>query len=142
MAEAKTKPTEISVNSFIQTVTDDQVRADCNAIIELMENASGEKPTMWGPAIVGFGKYTYKHESGRTGEICLTGFSPRKANITLYVLAGFQGQAELLEQLGKHKTGKGCLYIKKLSDINIDVLKNLVKGSIKFLKEKYPDQAS
>ena len=91
MAEAKTKPTEKTVDSFIATVEDDKVRADCYTIINLMEKVTGEKPKMWGPAIVGFGKYTYKYESGRSGEICMTGFSPRKANITLYVLAGFPG---------------------------------------------------
>jgi len=140
MAEAKTKPTEKTVDSFIATVEDDKVRADCYTIINLMEKVTGEKPKMWGPAIVGFGKYTYKYESGRSGEICMTGFSPRKANITLYVLAGFPGQAELLQKLGKHKSGKGCLYIKKLDDINIDVLESLIKESIKFLKEKYSNQ--
>ena len=126
MAEAKTKPTEKTVDSFIATVEDDKVRADCYTIINLMEKVTGEKPKMWGPAIVGFGKYTYKYESGRSGEICMTGFSPRKANITLYVLAGFPGQAELLDKLGKHTSGKGCLYIKKLADINIDVLESLI----------------
>ena len=140
MAEAKTKPTERSVDSFIATVEDDKVRADCYTIINLMEKVTGESHKMWGPAIVGFGKYTYKYESGRSGEICMTGFSLRKANITLYVLAGFPGQAELLQKLGKHKSGKGCLYIKKLDDINIDVLESLIKESIKFLKEKYSNQ--
>jgi hypothetical protein len=140
MAEAKTKPTEKTVDSFIATVEDDKVRADCYTIINLMEKVIGEKPKMWGPAIVGFGKYTYKYESGRSGEICMTGFSPRKANITLYVLAGFPGQAELLDKLGKHTSGKGCLYIKKLGDVNIDVLESLIKESIKFLKEKYSNQ--
>jgi hypothetical protein len=137
MAETKTKLTERSVDSFIATVEDDNVRADCYTLINLMEKVTGEKPKMWGPAIIGFGKYAYKYESGRSGEICMTGFSPRKANITLYVLAGFPKQAELLQNLGKHKSGKGCLYIKKLDDVNINVLESLIKESIKFLKEKY-----
>jgi hypothetical protein len=140
MTEAKTKLTERSVDSFIATVQDEKVRADCYAIINLMEKVTGEKPRMWGPAIVGFDKYTYKYESGRSGEICMTGFSPRKANITLYVLAGFPEQAELLQKLGKHKSGKGCLYIKKLDDVNINVLESLIRESIRFLKEKYPNQ--
>jgi len=140
MAEAKTKLTEKSVDSFIATVEDDKVREDCYTIINLMEKVTGEKPKMWGSAIVGFGKYTYKYESGRSGEICMTGFSPRKANITLYVLAGFPEQAELLQDLGKHKSGKGCLYIKKLDDVNINILKSLIKESITFLKERYPNQ--
>lgn len=92
---------------------------------------------MWGSSIVGFGKYAYKYDSGHSGEICMTGFSPRKANITLYVLAGFPQQAKLLEQLGKYKSGKGCLYIKKLTDVDTDVLENLIKASVSFLKEKY-----
>ena len=140
MAEAKTKLTEKSVDSFIATVEDDKVREDCYTIINLMEKVTGEKPKMWGSAIVGFGKYTYKYESGRSGEICITGFSPRKVNITLYVLAGFPEQAELLQDLGKHKSGKGCLYIKKLDDVNINILKSLIKESITFLKERYPNQ--
>ena len=140
MSEAKTKPTQRSVDSFIATVEDDKVREDCYTIINLMEKVTGEKPKMWGSAIVGFGKYTYKYESGRSGEICMTGFSPRKANITLYVLAGFPEQAELLQDLGKHKSGKGCLYIKKLDDVNINILKSLIKESITFLKERYPNQ--
>ncbi|WP_158989548.1 DUF1801 domain-containing protein [Mucilaginibacter sp. L196] len=140
MTEAKTKLTERSVDSFIAAVEDDKVRADCYAIINLMEKVTGEKPRMWGPAIVGFDKYTYKYESGRSGEICMTGFSPRKANITLYVLAGFPAQAELLQKLGKHKSGKGCLYIKKLDDVDINVLESLIRESIRFLKEKHPNQ--
>ncbi len=140
MVEAKTKLTEKSVDSFIATVKDDKARADCYTIISLMEKVTGEKPKMWGPSIVGFDKYTYRYESGRSGEICITGFSPRKANITLYVLAGFPKQAELLQNLGKHKSGKGCLYIKKLDDVNINVLESLIKESIRFLKEKYPNQ--
>ena len=140
MTEAKTKLTERSVDSFIVTIEDDKVRADCYTIVNLMEKVTGEKPKMWGPAIIGFGKYTYKYESGRSGEICMTGFSPRKANITLYVLAGFPGQAELLQSLGKHKSGKGCLYIKRLDDVDINVLESLIKESINFLKEKYPSQ--
>jgi hypothetical protein len=140
MSEAKTKLTEKSVDSFLETITDQYVRNDCRSIISLMENITGEKAKMWGPAIIGLGKYNYKYDSGHSGEICLTGFSPRKANITLYVLAGFPGQDELLQKLGKYKTGKSCLYIKKLSDINIDVLEYLIKQSVDFLKKKYPDE--
>ena len=138
MAEAKTKPTEIAVADFLETVSDEQIRKDCNSIISLMENITGDMAKMWGPAIIGFGKYHYQYDSGRSGEICLAGFSPRKANITLYVLAGFPGQDELLAKLGKYKTGKSCLYIKKLSDVDIDVLGLLIKHSVDFLKEKHP----
>jgi len=138
MAEAKTKPTEIAVADFLKNVSDDQIREDCRSIIRLMESITGDKPKMWGPAIIGFGKYHYQYDSGRSGEICLAGFSPRKANITLYVLAGFPGQDELLQGLGKYKTGKSCLYIKKLSDVDIDVLGSLIKHSVNFLKDKHP----
>jgi hypothetical protein len=138
MAEAKTKPTEIAVADFLETVSDEQIRKDCNSIISLMENITGDMAKMWGPAIIGFGKYHYQYDSGRSGEICLAGFSPRKANITLYVLASFPGQDELLAKLGKYKTGKSCLYIKKLSDVDIDVLGSLIKHSVDFLKKKHP----
>lgn len=139
MAELKTKPTEIAVESFLDKNADPKVRADCDTIISMMERLTGEKPKMWGPSIVGFGKYRYKYESGREGEICITGFSPRKPNITLYVTAGFEEHEELLAKLGKHKASKGCLYIKRLADIDINILERLVKGSIDFLKKKYPD---
>jgi len=138
MAELKTKPTEITVESFLNSAADPRVRADCDTIISMMERLTGEKPKMWGPSIVGFGKYRYKYESGREGEICITGFSPRKPNITLYV-AGIEGQADLLTKLGKHKASKGCLYIKRLADVDMDILESLVKASIDFLKKKYPD---
>jgi len=132
MAEAKTKLTEKSVDSFLATVADEQVRADCYTIVKLMEKASGKSPIMWGPAIVGFGNYHYKYDSGREGDICTIGFSPRKGKITLYVLCGFPGQQQLLEKLGKHKAEGGCLYIKKLTDVTIDVLEDLIKQSFEF----------
>lgn len=132
MAEAKTKLTEQTVDSFLANVADEQVRADCLAIINLMQKASGEPPKMWGPAIIGFGSYHYKYDSGREGDICTIGFSPRKGKITLYVLCGFQGQAQALENLGKHKAEGGCLYIKKLTDVNVDVLEDLIKRSFEF----------
>jgi hypothetical protein len=138
MADLKTKPTEITVDSFLDNIVDEKARGDCYAIIKLMENVTGEKPKMWGPGIVGFGKYHYKYDSGHEGDICLTGFSPRKGNLSLYVLAGFEGQAALLAKLGKHKAGKACLYVKKLDDIDLDVLKSLIRGSVSFLKKKYP----
>jgi hypothetical protein len=139
MAELKTKPTEITVDSFLDNVPDEKVRRDSYTIIGLMEKITGEKPKMWGPAIIGFGKYHYKYESGREGEICLTGFSPRKGNFSFYVLTGFEGEAELLAKLGKHKAGKGCLYVKKPGDIKLDVLERIITGSIDHLKKKYPD---
>jgi hypothetical protein len=139
VAEPKTKPTEITAESFLNTVADEKVRKDCYTLISLMEKVTGEKPVMWGPGIVGFGKYRYRYDSGHGGEICLTGFSPRKGNLSLYCLAGFPGQGELLGKLGKHKAGKGCLYVKKLDDVNLDILEILVAKSAAFMKKIFPD---
>ena len=138
MAELKTKQTKQSVEGFIDTLPDEKLRNDCNTIVRIMQKVTGFPPKMWGTAIIGFGQYHYKYESGHEGDICLTGFSPRKANITLYVLAGFPGQEDLLQKLGKHKTGKGCLYIKKLEDINPGILETLIKKSFVFMKKKHP----
>jgi hypothetical protein len=140
MAEQKTKPTEQSVESFLDKVPDEQVRDDCFALVKLMKKVTGFPPKMWGAAIVGFGKYHYKYESGHEGDICLAGFSPRKQNITLYVMPGFAGESsDLLKKLGKHKAGKGCLYIKRLEDVDTGVLEKLVKQSVDYLKKTYPD---
>ncbi|MFI5137962.1 MAG: DUF1801 domain-containing protein [Sphingobacteriales bacterium] len=137
MAELKTKPTEVIVESFLDKVPDENVRKDCCTLIKLMEKITGEKAKMWGTAIIGFGQYHYKYASGHEGDICLVGFSPRKANISIYALGYFAAQAEVLNKLGKYKAGKGCLYIKKLDDINLDVLESLIMQSIDFLKKKH-----
>lgn len=140
MAEQKTKPTEQSVETFLENVPDEAVRGDCFALVKLMKKATGSKPKMWGPTIIGFGQYHYKYDSGHEGYSCLTGFSPRKQNITVYVMPGFTQHPELLKKLGKYKAGKGCLYIKKLEDVNVKVLEDLVRKSIDFLKKKYPEK--
>src|ERR1700684_4516279 len=121
MADNKTKPTELSVTAFIDAITDPTKRADAKALVELMQGAAGEKPKMWGPSIIGFGSYHYKYDSGREGDMPLVGFSPRKAAAVLY-LAGLSDSEALLAKLGKHTTGKGCLYIKKLADVDKKVL--------------------
>lgn len=139
MAELKTKPTDTSVAAFLDKAADPKLRADCDVIISLMEKIAGEKPKMWGPGIVGFGSYHYKYESGREGDMCVTGFSPRKPAITLYVMAGSEGQAALLEKLGKYKVSKGCLYIKKLADIDLQVLENIIANGVHHIRNKYPD---
>ncbi|HEY2581983.1 MAG TPA: DUF1801 domain-containing protein [Mucilaginibacter sp.] len=139
MAEMKTKPTEVTVESFLNNVADEKARNDSFTLVHLMEKVTGEKAKMWGPGIVGFGKYHYKYGSGHEGDICLSGFSPRKGNLSLYVLAGFPGQEELLAKLGKHKAGKGCLFVKKLDDVNLDVLESLVKQSADYMRKKYPE---
>jgi hypothetical protein len=140
MAEQKTKPTEQSVGNFLDKISDEQVRDDCAALVKLMKEITGSAPKMWGPSIIGFGRYHYKYDSGHEGYACLTGFSPRKQNITLYVMPGFTEHPELLKKLGKHKAGKGCLYVKKLEDIDIDVLERLIKYSVDSLKKKYPEK--
>jgi hypothetical protein len=139
MAEQKTKPTEQTVTSFLESVPDEKVREDCFSLVKLMEKATGFPAKMWGTSIVGFGQYHYKYESGHEGDSCLAGFSPRKQNISLYVM-GFDKRPALLDKLGKHKAGKGCLYIKRLSDIDAQVLEQLVKDSATYLQQKYPDK--
>lgn len=139
MAEQKTKPTEQTVTSFLENVPDEKVRKDCFDLVKLMEKATGFPPVMWGPGIVGFGQYHYKYESGHEGYSCLAGFSPRKQNISLYVM-GFDTRPALLDKLGKHKAAKGCLYVKRLSDIDQQVLEQLVKESVAYLQQKYPDK--
>ena len=130
MAENKTKPTEVSVAAFIEAITDESKRADAKVLVKLMQSASGEKPKMWGPSIVGFGSYHYKYESGREGDTPVIAFSPRKAATVLYGAIGFAGAEKLLAKLGKHTTGKGCLYIKKLADVDQKVLQAMVMKSL------------
>lgn len=137
MAEQKTKPTQQSIESFLDNLADEKVRDDCYALAKLMKKITGSAPRMWGTSIVGFGRYHYKYESGHEGETCLTGFSPRKQNITVYVMPGFARHGDLLKKLGKHKAGKGCLYIKRLDDIDINVLESLIENSVNYLKTKY-----
>lgn len=137
MAENKTKYTEESVADFVAGVESEQKRADSLKLIELMEAASGEKAKMFGPSIIGFGKYQYKYDSGHEGEAPMIGFSPRKAAISLYVYSGSAGQDDLLPHLGKYKMGKACIYIKKLSDINLDILQELMHSSIDFVSKRY-----
>ena len=138
MAEQKTKPTEVPVADFLANVESEQVRDDCREIIKLMKKVTGHPPKMWGPSIIGFGQYHYKYETGYEGDMCLTGFSPRKGNLTLYVLGDFPGQEALLKKLGKCKVSKACLYIKKLEDIDMAVLEKIVKDSVDHTKKKYP----
>ena len=127
MTENKTKQTEESVAKFINTIPDETKRKDCFEIAAMMKDVSNCDAKMWGPAIIGFGVHHYKYESGREGDICTIGFSPRKNNITLYILNGNAHQSALLDKLGNYKTGKGCLYINKLSEVDLPTLKKLIK---------------
>ena len=138
MTEPKTKPTEHSVEDFLNAIPDEQKRADAFAIVKVMKQVTRLEPTMWGGSIVGFGRYHYKYASGHEGDSCLVGFSPRKQNFTLYLMLGLADNSELLDKLGKHKTGKGCLYINKLADVDVPTLKELIKRSVKQLKTLYP----
>ena len=132
MAELKTKPTLQTASEFLTTtVADDQRRADCFTLIELMQEATGCKPVMWGASIVGFGKYRYRYASGREGDWMVTGFSPRKNDLTVYIMPGFDSYAELMQKLGKFKTGKSCLYLKRLADVDKKILKQLIDSSVK-----------
>jgi len=135
MAELKTKPTETSVKEFLNQIADKERRDDCFTIAKLMEEATGAKPKMWGPSIVGFGTFHYKYDSGREGDWLVTGFSPRKNDLTLYLMMGFEQHRELMAQLGKYKTSKSCLYIKRLDDVHLPTLKKLIKQSVKQLRE-------
>jgi hypothetical protein len=138
MAKVKTKTTETaqSVSSFVKKSVDKERQADCMGIIDIIEMQSGFEPKMWGSAIIGFGSYHYTYESGTEGDAPLVGFSPRKNEFALYI-ANFDGKDELLKDFGKHKRAKACVYIKKLDDINTNILKKLVSGSIKHYKTKY-----
>jgi hypothetical protein len=138
MAKNKTQPTTIAVNDFIELVENEQKRADSYKLIALFEKITGEEGKMWGPSIIGFGQYHYKYESGREGDFMLVGFSPRKTALTLYIMAGFKKYEEYLAELGKFKTGKSCLYIKKLEDVNMDILEAMIIDSIETVKAKYP----
>ena len=130
MADNKTKPTKLSVSAFIDGLTDRARRADAKALVKLMQNATCEKPKMWGTSIIGFGSYHYKYDSEREGDMPLIGFSPRKAATVLYIMSGLSNSGALLARLGKHTTGKGCLYIKTLADVDHEVLEALVVKSV------------
>ncbi len=127
MAEAKTKPTHLSPQRFLATVRDPQRRADAEELVRIFRRATGEKPVMWGPSIVGFGKYHYRYDSGREGDMCLAGFSPRSTALVLYALSGAKEEAGLLARLGRFKRSKACLYVKRLEDVDRKVLEDLVR---------------
>jgi hypothetical protein len=137
MAELKTKRTGASVDAFLDGVTDAGRRQDCLALLGIMKRATDAEPEMWGSSIVGFGRYHYRYASGREGDWFLTGFSPRKRDLTLYVMAGFERYEELLARLGTYRTGKSCLYVKRLSDLDLGVLEKLVSRSVQHLRESY-----
>ena len=134
MAELKTKRNKGNVEAFLNSVPDEKKRQDSFMVMELMKQVTGKEPEMWGDSIVGFGSYHYKYASGREGDWFITGFSPRKQNLTLYIMSGFDEYDQLLNKLGKHSTGKSCLYIKKIEDVDVGVLKELVKKSVEHME--------
>lgn len=138
MAANKTKPTEIAVAAFLAGMPDQRKHADALALIELMRDVTGEKPRMWGPSIIGFGSYHYRYDSGHEGDSPIVGFSPRKAALVVYILTGFRGAEAMLSRLGKHTTGKSCLYVKCLADIDMGVLRELVETSVTEMRARYP----
>lgn len=136
MTDLKTKPRLDSVHTFLEAIPDPGRREDCYRVLELMQHATQAEPVLWGDSVVGFGTYHYVYESGREGDWFLTGFSPRKQNLTLYIMIGFERHAELMGRLGKYKTGKACLYIKRLADVDVNILKQLIDESVRHLKTK------
>ena len=138
MAELKTRPNDGDVVAFLNGVADERKRQDCFAVLELMRRATGEEPMMWGDSIVGFGTYHYVYATGNSGDWPLTGFAPRAQNITLYIMAGFDQYDELLARLGRYKTGKSCLYIKRLTDVDLAALEELVAASAAHMRQSNP----
>jgi len=141
MAETKTRPTAVSVDDYLDAVPDEGRRADGRKVRDMMERISGYPATMWGPSIIGFGRYHYRYDSGHEGDAARIGFSPRAKELVFYLLGGFPRQQALLDRLGKHRTGKCCLYVKRLADIDESVLEELVAHSLADMRERYPDGA-
>ncbi len=137
MAENKTQPTDASVEAFLNSVPDEKKRADSFRLVQIMREETGEEPVMWGDSIVGFGSVHYKYASGREGDMGVTGFSPRKASLTIYIVPGFDRYGDLLGRLGKYTTSKVCLYVKRLSDVDEATLRELIRDSVKVTRAMY-----
>jgi hypothetical protein len=138
MAANKTIANDTSVNAFIDTVEDERKRADSHELIELMRTITGHEPKLWGNSLIGFDSYHYRYASGREGDFFITGFSPRKTALAIYIMPGFDDYAEQLQRLGPHKTGKSCLYVKNLDAIDRDVLEEIIRDSVSAMRERYP----
>ena len=139
MSQNKTRPTSVSPSDFIASIEHPVRRADAETLLEMMTRITGHEPKMWGPAIVGFGQYHYRYDSGREGDFMRTGFSPRKANMAVYIMPGYSDHSAILARLGKHKSGKSCLNINKLADVDLDVLEELIRAGLADMAEKYPE---
>ncbi len=136
-ADNKTKPTNVAPEDFVAAVEHPVRRADAETLLKLFARVTGYRPKMWGPSLIGYGRYAYRYESGREGEMLMTGFSPRKANLALYIMPGYQDLSAMLERLGKHKLGKSCLYINKLSDVDLDVVEEIIRFGVDYMKANY-----
>ena len=139
MSAPKTLPNNKNVEEYIDAVENAQKREDSRVLLKMMQEITGEKPVMWGESIIGFGNYHYKYASGREGDWMISAFSPRKQNLTIYIMGGFENQEELLAKVGKAKNSVGCLYVKKLADIDLNVLKEMIELSVKTVKERYAE---
>lgn len=137
MSQNKTQPTSQSAETFLNTVENDKRRQDAFEVLQLMREITGKEPVMWGGSIIGFDQYHYKYDSGREGDFLLVGFSPRKTALTLYIMPGFERYNELMQKLGKYKTGKSCLYVNKLEDVDREVLAELIRQSVAYMRDKY-----
>ena len=137
MAVLRTRPTRASVTAFMAAIEDRQMRADAKKVAAMMRRVTGKRATMWGPGIVGYGRYHYHYASGRQGEFMITGFSPRKQALTVYIMPGFSGFEKLMSKLGKYRTGKSCLYIKQLDDVDETVLEQLIRESVEYMRAHY-----
>ncbi|MCI0517032.1 MAG: DUF1801 domain-containing protein [Woeseiaceae bacterium] len=140
MAELKTKKTDASVKAFLGTIADPKKRSDCEAVCRMMRAATGSPARMWGTSIIGFGSYEYRYDSGRSGSWMLCGVAPRKQNLTIYIMSGFSKFAARMKRLGKYKTGKSCLYVKSLEDIDRKELQALIEDSVKYMRAKYTSE--
>ena len=137
MAENETQPTAVAVSDFVVTVKDEALKADSFALVQMMKEITGHDAMMWGPCIIGFGSYHYKYDSGREGDAALTGFSPRNKNLSVYIIVGFGHDPEIVVNLGKYRTAKSCLYIKRLADVNAAMLKQLIAASYEHMNTEY-----
>lgn len=142
MAENKTQPTRATAEGFIASVEPERRRDEARTLLALFRRVTGWEPVMWGPSIIGFGSYHYKYDSGREGDLLATGFSPRKAKLSLYIMPGYQDYGPILARLGKHSMGKSCLYINKLEDVDLDILTELIAAGVRDLSKKYPVSAT
>ena len=141
MAETKTKPTGVGVDEYLASKASPEQLADCKALMAICRRVTKEAPKMWGPSIVGYGSYTYQYDTGRSGDMCLTGFAVRGKELVVYVMAESPKQTALLAKLGKHKMGKSCLYFKRLADLDVKVLEALIAASVAKVRRRYPQPA-